>query len=118
MCPIAGDLDQTEFANVAADCGLRCPKTTLPERRGKVLLCPNWAPIDEIPDSPLTELLDDLHRIPGLPIPEAQPGHDHDAGQDQAVHDEDHGGVGTQEPKHHRDPDQPGDERRGHASDE
>ena len=77
--PLSADLDQAQLGHVPADRGLGRPEATLAERRGQLLLRPDQALVDQVPDGALAELLHHLHRagparrmdVPGRPQPAA-----------------------------------------------
>ena len=59
--PLAADLDEPELGDVAADRRLGRPEATLAQGRGKLLLGPDRALLEQVADRPLAELLHDLH---------------------------------------------------------
>ena len=64
--PLAADLDEAELGDVAADRGLGGPEAAFAEGGRQLLLGPDRALLDEVPDGPLAELLHDLHRAASL----------------------------------------------------
>src|SRR6185437_16324331 len=84
---LAAALAEPELGHVAADRGLGRAKAAVTERRGELLLGPDRAPLHEVTDRALAELLHHLHGIALTPstIDQAEPGHEHDRCQREPV---------------------------------
>ena len=67
--PLAAGLDQAQLRDVAADRRLGRPEAALAERGRELLLRPDRALVDEVPDCSLAELLHDLHGASPSPQP-------------------------------------------------